>query len=196
MSSLNHDERANGYFEEAVNSEDDGRRIVLLKRAVSLNPEFSDAHMELGKSYLHLGEVEEAERALRAAIELDDNGWAHLYLGNLFYGEQDWDAALREFQAAGKTLPALNVPLWCAGDIYREAGDLDESERYYRKAVEVEPSDAAALARLGRLLMERGNRADGAAYIKRALEEDATCKVALKWKRRYKVDEEGTRTAA
>ena len=188
MSSLKHDERADGYFDEAVNSDDDGRRIMLLRRAVSLDPGFSDAYMELGKTHLHLGEVEEAERALRAAVELDDNGWAHLYLGNLYYGEQDWDAALREFHAAGKTLPGLNVPLWCAGDIHREAGDLEESERYYRKAVEVGPSDPAALARLGRLLIERGNRADGAAYINRALEKDATCKVALKWKRRYKVD--------
>ena len=188
MSALRPDERVNIHYEEALRSEDVGRRIALLKRAVSLDPEFSDAHMELGHSYLRLGELDEAERALRVSIELDDNGWAHLYLGNLYYREEDWDAALREFRAAERALPELNVALWCLGDIHRETGELDESEHYYRRAVAVEPRDAAALARLGRLLIEKGERAEGAAYLNRALEEDGTCKVAHKWKRRYKVE--------
>ncbi len=160
---------------------------MLLRRAVSLNPEFSDAYVELGKSYLHLDNIEEAEKALRTAIELDDNGWAHLYLGNLFYQEEDFDAALKEFHSAKECFPELSTPLWCIADIHREIGELEESEQYYRRAVAVEPSDAASLARLGRLLIEKGEHAEGARYIKQALEEDETCKVALKWKRRYQV---------
>src|SRR5688572_11642499 len=187
MSSLSPDERAASHYEEALRSEDDAQRIALLKRAVALDPGFSDAYVELGKSHLRLNDIEEAESALRTAVELDGNGWAHLYLGNLFYREQDWDAALDEFRAAEQRFPELGVPLWCSGDIHREAGDLAKSEDYYRRAVAVEPSDAAALARLGRLLIEKGEHAEGAAYIERALEEDASCRVALKWKRRYKV---------
>lgn len=68
---------------------------------------------------------------------------------------------VNEFRPAETALPGLNVPLWCLGDIHRETGELEESERYYRKAVAAEPSDAAALARLGRLLIEKGNRAEG-----------------------------------
>jgi tetratricopeptide (TPR) repeat protein len=186
MSGLTQSERAHAHYEEAMRSEDGGQRIVLLKRAVSLDPEFAEAYIELGKSYLDLDEVEEAERALRAAIGLDDNGWAHLYLGHLYYCEEDWDAALKEFHAAKGRLPESSAPLWCIADIHRSAGELEESERYCRAAVAVEPS-AAALARLGRLLIEKGERAEGAIYVRRALEVDGRCRVALKCARRYKL---------
>ena len=188
MSNLKHEERARNLYEQAMSSEDREQRIPLLKRAVSLDPEFSDAYMELGSSYIHINDLEEADKALRASIELDDNVWAHLYLGNLFERKNDLVAALNEFHAAEKVDPELSVSLWCAGDIHRAMGDLDESERYYRKAIAAEPTDALALARLGRLLIEKGNRTEGAAYIKRALEEDSACNFALKCKSRYHVE--------
>jgi Tfp pilus assembly protein PilF len=179
--------RANAYFEEAMNTRGRKRRAMLLEHAIRLDNEFADAYLELGITYLDLDEVEKAESMLRTSISLDDDGWAHLYLGNLFFGLENWDAAEIEFRLAKQRLPDLSVPLWCIADVYRARGDVKKSEKFYRAAVELEPKDATSLAHLGRLLLENKRRDEGTQYIRRALKEDKSCKSALKWKRQYKI---------
>ena len=124
---------------------------------------------------------------LKISISLDDDGWGHLYLGNLFFTKEDWDAAEVEFRKGKKLLPDIAAPIWCLGDVYHAKGDIRKSEKYYRMAVKLAHTDADSLARLGRLLLEKNCRIEGAEYIKQALEQDSSCRVALKWKKQYKI---------
>ena len=179
--------RGQYYFEQGMRSEDKRKRIVLLEQAIQVDPEYAEAFMELGKSYKRLGEKEKAEAALRKSIALNDDGWAHIYLGNLFFSLEEWDAAEKEFIIGQERLPDVATPLWCQADVYRQKGDLIKSEHLYRAAVELEPDSADALARLGRFLLENENRSEGEKYIRLALKENPTSNVALKWKQQFSV---------
>jgi len=55
------------------------------------------------------------------------------------------------------------------GDAYREKGDFERAERYYRRSVEIQPQRSDARFSLGQLLMERGRR-DDPKWFKEALE--------------------------
>ena len=179
--------RGQFYFDEAMRSEDEEKRVALLEKAIQAEPEYAEAFMELGISYKRLGEIEKAEVALRKSIALDDDGLAHLFLGNLFFSLEEWDAAEKEFMEAQTRLPDVATPLWCQADVYRKKGDLGTSERLYRAAVAIEPDSADALARLGRALLENNKGDEGAIYIEMALKEDPACNVALKWKKQFNV---------
>ena len=178
--------RGRFYYHQGLRCEHDSQRVLLFKYATEADPEFSEAFTELGQSYLKLGKIEEAELAYRRSITLND-GWGHLYLGNLFFGMENWDAAEKEFIEGQQRLPELAVPVKCQADVYRKRGDLKRSEQLYREAVKLEPNDSSMLAYLGRFLLENNQRAEGAEYIKRALEKDASCEVALKWKQQFNV---------
>jgi Tfp pilus assembly protein PilF len=178
---------ANDYFEAAMQVDDDKRRIILLNQAVQLDNKFADAYLELGHSYRNLNKLKKAESMFKTAISLDDDGWGHLYLGNLFFTKEDWDAAEVEFHKGRQFLPNIATPIWCLADVYRAQGNVKKSEKFYRAAVKVDPTDAASLARLGRLLLEENRPTQGAKYIKQSLERDKNCSVALKWKKQYKI---------
>jgi Tfp pilus assembly protein PilF len=178
---------AEDYFIEAMRINDDKQRAELLEKAVQLDNKFADAYLELGKSYLWLKKFKKAERMLRISISLDNDGWAHLYLGNLFFTKKDFGAAEIEFSKSKQILSDIAVPFWCLADVYRAQGNIKKSEKFYRAAIKLQPTDADSLACLGRLLLEEKRLTQGAKYIKQALEHDKSCKVALKWKKQYKI---------
>lgn len=179
--------RAEYYFEQGMLADADDLRILLLTRATRANPKYAEAFLELGKIYNKLGNIIEAEKALRKSVAIEDDGWARLYLGNLYFSAKNWTAAEKEFVEAQKRLPGLATPVWCQADVYRRKGDLIKSEQLYRKAVELQPDDVEALARLGRALLENNKSEEGAKYIRMALKKDPSCGVALKWKKQFDI---------
>jgi serine/threonine protein kinase/Flp pilus assembly protein TadD len=82
--------------------------IAELERAVEINPQFGYAHHQLAYLYTETGEYEKAERAARAAVELQEQfvsgeeGFlvigAHTRLGYAFYRQGRYEEALAEYQ--------------------------------------------------------------------------------------------------
>lgn len=173
------------YFELGIECSNDKERIALLETATHADPENAEAFLELGRSYKRLEELEKAEAAFRKSIALNDDGWAHLYLGNLYFSLGDWDKAEKEFMEGQARLPDVAAPVWCQADVYWKRGDLPKSEQLYRAAVNLQPDDTDALARIGRFLLETGKREEGEEYLQRALKKDPANKSALKWKEQY-----------
>ena len=182
--------RADYYFEQAMLAEEEDVRVSLLIRATLASPESAEAFSELGKSYNKLGNVIESETAFKKSIDILDDGWARLYLGNLFFSLERLDEAEKEFTEAQKRLPNLAVSFWCQADVHLKRGDLIVGEQLYRAAIKIQPNDAQALARLGRFLLEEKRRAEGTKYLQMALEKNPTCEVALKWKKQFNIDTE------
>ena len=176
---------AESFFAEAMSVGDDKHRAILLEQALQLDNKFADAYLELGRCYLKLKKFKKAESLLKTAISLDDDGWGHLYLGNLFFTKENWNAAEIEFRKGKQILSDLAVPLWCLADVYRAKGEIKKSEKFYRAAIKLQPTNADSLARLGRLLLEESRQIEGTKYIKQALEQDKSCRVALKWKKQF-----------
>jgi serine/threonine protein kinase/tetratricopeptide (TPR) repeat protein len=124
------------------------RAVLLFERAVTLDPAYARAHIELGAAlsakadYLSMPDFNvRALDSLRRAIELQPG-------------------SVRGWRELGSTLIAL--------------GQLDEAMAALRHALALHPDDASALGSMGRALFVGYARfADAAAWFDRALEQNA-----------------------
>jgi choline-sulfatase len=133
---------------------------------LKLNPRMAPAW--LGLARLAVG-PEEALRVLRRAAEAGtDSGILWTELARLEIGAGDPAAADRHLAAATALLPGL-APAWVLwGERAEASGDLDGARQRYLRAVAADPADPASLLHLGRLLLRRGETADGRRYLERA----------------------------
>lgn len=116
-------------LDSAVEIESLTGRLLALSELDERAPNQPDVLLELGKCFLLLGDFTDAERTLRKCRQLDDDGWASLYLGNLCWQKGDLAAAEKHFLAAQSRLPEDACPVWCQADIAQVAGGRQLSSR-------------------------------------------------------------------
>ena len=130
--------------------------IPLFEHAVERDPDFQEAHRELGWALCGHGDEGKAEIHLRRAIVLNPNdGWAHIYLGNLLWRGFAYGEAEAEFKTAVAVWPKSSIPPWCLAMYYDWENHSRQAGRYYRLALEINPTDTVALDRYARFLRKR-----------------------------------------
>jgi TolB-like protein/Tfp pilus assembly protein PilF len=130
----------------------------LYQRAIELDPNFAMAiarYSQLESWILHIFERTSerreqartlAERALRLQPDLPE---AHLALGfSYYYGDNNYAAALKEFEIAQRGLPNESEVYLALGAIQRRQGKWAESTANLEKAVSLNPKDIWALQNL------------------------------------------------
>jgi eukaryotic-like serine/threonine-protein kinase len=110
----------------------------------------------------------QAEEALRLSPTL---GQAHMALGLcLYWGEEHYDAALKEFEVAAATLPNnAEIYSYIAG-IYRRQGRWRESVASFERALSLDPRNAHIAVLAGNNHLWVRDWPAAAAYYNRALE--------------------------
>lgn len=95
--------------------------ITSFTRAVELDPQFAEAHNNLGVYLLQSGNTESAILHLRAAVALAPS-WAkaHLNLGDALRANRGFDAAVAELQRALQLDASLNEVHYNYGRLYSE----------------------------------------------------------------------------
>lgn len=93
-------------------------------------------------------------------------------LGLAYYLCYQYPQAIKEFHTLPQDDPKFNRIPFLMGNCYMAMGDLRQAETFFRKAIELKPSDAEYYVRLGKMLrMEGPGRLDEAiAALKRARE--------------------------
>ncbi|UCF36656.1 MAG: tetratricopeptide repeat protein, partial [Acidobacteriota bacterium] len=142
-----------GEFEEAK---------TYYRKLVSLRPLSDIGHNNLALAHLSLGEMDEAEAHLHAALAIQPNSAGYNNLGFIYYSAGKYSEAARQFLKA--TDLGGNQDAWInLGDAYRQLGKQQEAIEAYRKAVEltqvsldVNTSDAGAYATLAYALAGAG----------------------------------------
>jgi TolB-like protein/Tfp pilus assembly protein PilF len=130
----------------------------LYQRAVELDPNFALAlarysQLESWMLRTHEGTSKHrdkarslAERALQLQPKLPE---AHLALGfSYYYGDNNYDAALKEFEIAQRGLPNESEVYLAIGAIQRRQGKWDESTANLEKAASLNPKDTWPLQNL------------------------------------------------
>ncbi len=130
----------------------------LYQRAVELDPNFALAqarYSQLESWLVHDGDRSPerrnkarslAERALQLQPDLPE---AHLALGfSYYYGDNDYDAALREFEIARRGLPNESEVYLALGAIQRRQGKWAESTANLEKSATLNPKDTWPLQQL------------------------------------------------
>ena len=130
----------------------------LYQRAIDLDPNFALAiarYSQLESWLVHDGDHSPerrdkarslAERALKLQPDLPE---AHLALGfSYYYGNNDYEAALREFEIAQRGLPNESEVYLAIGAIQRRQGKWAESTTNLEKAASLNPKDTWPLQNL------------------------------------------------
>ena len=103
--------KASLHFKLGVGLNRQGRfaeAITELEKAVALNPDAPNAHLQLGGALLQVKELDRAERELLRAYQLSGNSspGAQLLLGNVYYAQKRFPDALRAFEQYLKEMPS------------------------------------------------------------------------------------------
>jgi TolB-like protein/Tfp pilus assembly protein PilF len=178
-------------------------------RAIELDPKFALAYArysQLESWIVHTFErtLERREKArdlAQRALELQPNlPEAHLAMGfSYYYGDNDFDAALKEFQIAQRGLPNESEVYLDIGSIFRRQGRWAESTANLEKSVSLDPHSIWPLQNLAFNYMMLRDYDQANKIIDRGLALDPTAlglweiksKVAIAEKGDFSVAEKG-----
>src|SRR5213595_1980566 len=173
----------------------------LYARAIELDPNFALAiarYSQLESWLLHEGDRAPerrdkartlAERTLQLQPDLPE---AHLALGfSYYYGDNNYDAALKEFEIAQSGLPNESEAYLAVGAIQRRQGKWSESTANIEKAASLNPKDIFALQNLAFNYQMLRNFEMANKTIDRALASDPTALGPLEIKCQLAVAEKG-----
>ena len=128
-----------------------------LKRALELDPAFSEAHNQLGSSLMLRGNLTEAEREFRSALETNPQYAEALNnLGTLLGRQGKNDEAAVLFREAVTNDPQYTQAHVNLGLTLAAQEKYPEAEQQFQRALSLEPNDASALTGLGMLLGKTG----------------------------------------
>lgn len=161
------------------------------KRALDINPSYTEAALNLAVTYNDLGDYELAQQVYRGAIHRDARGrqevdpFAKGKIANLHaevadaYLEVDMpNEAILELRNAIRLCPQfadLRVKL---AEIYREMDDLTSARHELEEAIHARPEYGPARIALGVLLLVSGKRDEAVTVWQEALRRDPHDKVA------------------
>jgi serine/threonine-protein kinase len=130
-----------------------------------------------------------AERAMQLQPDLPE---AHLALGfSYYYGDKNYDAALREFEIAQRGLPNGSEVSLAIGAIQRRQGKWPQSTANLEKAVSLNPKDTWPLQQLSYNYAMLRDFDKANQTIDRALALDPTAFGPLEVKSRLAISEKG-----
>ena len=153
--------------------------LTLWSKTVITSPNSSIAHGSLGWAYQDLGQLEEAIREYKMAIEIFPNNYKAYYNLGVLYDRQ---GALKEAVANYKSTIAINPAFINAhfnlGNIFHNQGLLEEAIHHYRKLTELDPADYEARNNLGVAYARQGKLDQAIAQWEKVLEMDPQNKSA------------------
>jgi TolB-like protein/tetratricopeptide (TPR) repeat protein len=173
--------RGNEYFSRAGDPAQLRTAEEMYTRATTLDPAFALAFARLARSHIwqfHLfsdrteARLAMARSAADSALKLQpDLPEAHLALGQIHYwGELDYERALREFRTAQAGDPGNGDLAWARGLVERRLGHWDQARADLRRAVELDPRSLVKSLDLFELHLRRREYAEAERYVERALE--------------------------
>jgi serine/threonine-protein kinase len=164
----------NAGIPDAINS---AERMYV--QATALDPGFALAFARLGRARIwqfHFSErttakLAAARVAVDSALALEAAlPEAHLALGQIHYwGELDYEAALREFRLAHAGDPGNGDIAWARGLVERRLGQWEQALASLRKAVELDPRSAVKHMDVFEVYLRQRQYAAAEPYVDRAL---------------------------
>jgi len=146
-----------------------------LKKAVDLDPNLVDAHIQLGRTYAMIGELKEGESAFRKAVEIDPASVdGYFYLGNMCLINGSIDEAQMNYEKALTLDPSLKKALAGIAKIYLLKGDGKEAMRVFQKIQKLDPENPSVQVGLARSLYLQNKKNDAVKLLKKALWSGST----------------------
>lgn len=160
--------------------------VKYLEKAAGRENAPAAAHVELGKGYLNVDEVEKAEQSFGKAIELDPDNVVHrTTIGNAYLDKGVYDKAEQAFGDAIDINPE-NIPLYNRMAIaLRKQGKVNEAINLYIKALKIAPKDEGLYFNLARALNESGDTGKALKSLDKAISLDPEFAEAIELRAEY-----------
>jgi Tfp pilus assembly protein PilF len=156
-----------------TNSNAPGAAVIRLEESLQTFPSSSRLWFALGFANFRLDKNEEAERALRKAIELDPKFAPFAYLGLIRAKTGAYGEAITLYESALRADPKLAVVHHLLADaMLKQNGDARIIETHLRKSVEMDPTFTPARLSLGKLFMRAQRWADAISELEQVIKLD------------------------
>jgi tetratricopeptide (TPR) repeat protein len=153
-----------GYLASITGQWEDAEANYL--EALRLDPQNEEAISFLGAMYAESGRLDEASEAFRRLGAMTPTSYLPDYfLGRVAHRQGDLAEAKRCFQRAVQKKPEFVEGLVELALINEQMGDLKSAEANYRQILRYRPDISMAKARLSRILIKTGKRAEAIALI-------------------------------
>jgi Tfp pilus assembly protein PilF len=140
--------------------------------SASTSADAGSALLQTGLAQLNAGDDETAKVTFQNVLTLDpDNVYAHYNLGVIAQDRNETQKAIASYDAALAVDDAYAPALFNLA-ILTEPTDLDAAVEMYRKAVDADPTFAAAFMRLGFALVYLGKNDEGSTNLQKGIALD------------------------
>jgi tetratricopeptide (TPR) repeat protein len=135
--------------------------IPLYRKAVSLKPDYGDAHFNLGFALTHQGQTSEAIPEYRKVLEVNpSDAAAHNNLGTSLCIMGRCKEAIDEYRRAISLKPDYAEAYNNLGGTLFDMGQIGEAESLYKQAIRTQPNDTQAYYNLWWLYRRFSRRKD------------------------------------
>ena len=168
---------------------------VGFRKAAELNPNYADAHNNMGNVLQDQGKLDEAIAAYQRALKLKPNhAEAHNNMGNALQDQGKLDDAIAAYQRALKLKPDYADAHNNMGNALQDQGKLDDAIAAYQHALKIKPDYAEAHNNMGNVLKNQGKLDAAIEAYQRALKikpdyKDAHYNMGNSLKNQEKLDE-------
>ena len=135
------------------------------QEALRLNPNDSEALTLLATLYAEAGETDRAENTFKKLVTVDPSHFSYYYLGRFYHAMGRPKEAIGAFKTVLKKNPEFTTVLADLAMLYEETGDDKNAEKTYRDMIKARPEADMPKARLARLLLKKGRRAEADALL-------------------------------
>jgi len=164
---------ADVYFDMGITHRDQGdlrRAAIAYRHALSLRPDFWEAHSNLGVVLHDQSKFDEAITEYRAAKRLKpDEASVRNNLGNTLCDKEDFDSAIAEFKDLYRQNPDWEGGHNCLARAYMSKRDYPSAIHELQAAIASNPAGAAEHRVLGQALLLAGRDQEAVAVLREAV---------------------------
>ncbi|MDB5098424.1 MAG: hypothetical protein JWM80_2845 [Cyanobacteria bacterium RYN_339] len=143
------------------------------KKAIDLNPNYTDAYIKLGLTMLEEKRLEDATKLFEKAVYLDRRAVVgHFYLAQISLQKQDFKRALVQLHLVKSLKPDYAPAYLMAADIFERIRDFRQAFIELKKAVSLGSANGQVYLRLGKNQLVLKNRENALAFFLEAKSAD------------------------
>ena len=144
--------------------------VEFITKAITINPDYAEAHYNLGNAVKDQGKLSEAVAIYRKAIAIKpDYAEAHNNLGNALKDQGNLAEATVSYEKAIALKPGYMEAHNNLGATLLGLGKLDEAVASYREAIAIKPDYAEAHNNLGNVFKDQGKLVEAVASYQGAI---------------------------
>ena len=145
------------------------KAITAFEKAITIDPNYSEAHADVGLAYFRMNDFKKAERNYLKATQLNpSNATAFSNLGSLYFNTQRYQEAKSSYERALRINPNHIDALANYASTLGTLGDYKGAIRFFKKAIALNPGEPNYYQMVGVTYQNLGKKTETQEYFQMA----------------------------